>query len=316
MDPQTYTQSYIPLEWRGWLNAYDDPTSTDLSRAAIHAFWAVGGSWTERTKIDTEAGEAAAQYAKEEDSRTDRDCVVCGTAAEGTPRHVQMECPEMGTKHARIRTAIEAELNHKATREKWRRAADRWWAKEEQAGRGPRPPPPPDAEAQKYPILSTWRWYVSSETHEKALKEKGVEAEGIMDLAYRAVVPAEIARLLGSKRFGRDAEDEGDERGEGLDDELERYEQTIDEEAEAVRADVRQAEKLAMAAQTARATNPRARRLGILLVLANRNIRRDYQKKATWWLQLQETRQRQPEAHPNHPPVARPGQRQQLAERT
>jgi len=293
MDPQEYTQCYIPLAWRRMLTPGDDPTSLDLSRAALRAFWAVGGSWTEKTKVDVEAAKAATERVTQESPQADRECVVCGTKAEGTPRHVQMgHCIETREAVRELRRLIEIELRRKAPPGKWIYVAEKWWQAEERDGRGVKPPPPDTKEAEEFPILAAWRWHISAEEHETDIQKRGGTraAEGIMDLGYRAVVPAVIARILGSSKFESEPQEEYDhtlttEQPDGEAEELEKEGPDIDEETW---AQVRAAEDKELPKRIKGKQNYRAHRLGTLLVLGNRHIRSIYQQKTEWWLRLRQ----------------------------
>ena len=134
---------------------------------------------------------------------------------------------------------------------------------------------------------------ISSPHHEEHIcREGGTEAEeNIMDMGYRSVIPAVIGRLLNSKRFGYD-KDAGQDKAWDAETQLDgppANEEDVGQEVdEHTWREVRQAESTELRNRVKRTTNIRATRLGILLVLGNRHIRRMYQEKIDWWVALQQ----------------------------
>ena len=202
LDMKLFTQVPVPTSCKHWMLHTDHSDGVDLSRFLYRCVRAVGGSWTESLKSDTELARLALQWAEANHLESMRTCPLCCVSA-GTPRHTVMTCA--GTRHPTnlLRTDMEALLGQLTDQEQLLQDASVWRRTCRQQGRAHLIPEPSVQDSSTWPILAAWRWLVTLPGREAQLSQDvgghssaAVIQERGWDLGHRAVLPAGLGHSL------------------------------------------------------------------------------------------------------------------------
>ena len=187
--------------WRPWCLP-SDGRSVDLSRMLYRCVRAIGGGWTEQLHVDPALLEIAEQWSNTHGTASPRICPLC-RAGPGTPRHVVMSCSAVRPLVDQWRDGLEAELHSLCGAEVLLSCAASWRAEMGRLGRSHELGQVGAGVARRWPCLAAWRFAVPIPEREHILSsdvnsssQSAVAAELPFDLAYRAVMCAELGRAL------------------------------------------------------------------------------------------------------------------------
>ena len=202
LDMRLFTHVSVPSPWTHWLLPSDPRDGLDLSKFLYRCVRAVGGSWTESIKSDTELARLAAHWADTNQLESMRTCPLC-TAGAGTPRHTVMTCAGMQHLSNLLRTDMETLLGQLVHRERLLQNAADWRRDCRRQGRGHLIPDPTAHITNTWPILAAWRWLVTLPSREPLLSRDvdghsaaAVSQECAWDLGHRAILPSVLGRAL------------------------------------------------------------------------------------------------------------------------
>ena len=236
------------------------------------------------TKVDTTMMAALALLRTLPDFEADRTCPLCRQGP-GTPRHVIMACEAMRPLVDAIRDDVEAALVATTPLAHHVQCATTWRNEAATLEHGQRFGRIPEGAAERWPALCAWGWLVPMAEREAVFgcvgnghSREGTEAERGEDLAYRAVLPRPLGRLLCvgdpiTQREGETAPDQPDD-GFASDEEFSTSRQPKDARAEASRMTAR------------RAHYAPAVRVCHLLAFGLRRARAEYYRRVRAWAAL------------------------------
>lgn len=199
--PGWYVDFVPPPAWRSWCLPTDG-RSLDLSGMLYRCVRAIGGGWTEQLHVDPALVEVAERWCQARGLESKRTCPLC-RAGPGTPRHVVMSCSAMRPLVDQWRDALEAELRSLCGEELLLARASSWRAEVGRQGRSHELGSIDIGAARRWPCLTAWRFAVPIPQREPILSsdvnsssQSAVAAELPFDLAYRAVMCADLGRVL------------------------------------------------------------------------------------------------------------------------
>ena len=267
LDPALYTSCSFEAPWSSWM-LDEESSPVDLSAIAFRCHRAIGGSWTDRLHSHPDELAIATSWAEAHHSSA-RTCPLC-SGGPGTARHVVMSCAAMAPLVNQLRDSLERVLSSRHDPEALLRAAGAWRSTLPQVAL------PSTEAANRWPLLSAWRWLVPLPARESILSldvqgssSASTQLETGSELAYRGVLPRHLGAAL--------CKLSGEELGDRWECEVEMF-ATLAQPA-AVLLELRKLGRAVEGFQPAVAFSS-------CLLLGLRRVRAEFQRRVSAWLRV------------------------------